>query len=64
MDSLAKLQAELAEERQWRQDLANLSVDQQREIEQLKMVLEKTEQVMREIMAKIDLVQAAESRQN
>jgi hypothetical protein len=39
MDSLAKLQAELAEERQWRQELADLSVDQQREIERLKAAL-------------------------
>jgi len=39
MDSLAKLQAELAEERQWREELADLSVDQQVEIERLKNVL-------------------------
>jgi uncharacterized small protein (DUF1192 family) len=34
-----RFKAELAEERQWREGLADLSVDQQREIERLKAVL-------------------------
>jgi len=36
MDSLAKLQAELAEERQWREELQFLSIDQAVEIGKLR----------------------------